>query len=184
MSTARPGATMTDRPPADNPAARLEEAFRDIAVTRMAGVPIVNPALVVEAVGFRVHEGRWMGVLITPWFMNLLALPGPDDAWARHASGTARTLALPVGEVKFLHAEEEALGPYLSHSLFSPMGQFSDPAGARAVAEEVLARLFDPAWAELSLRDTPEEAPPPSGLNKSVTRRGFLAALLPKDKSG
>jgi [NiFe] hydrogenase assembly HybE family chaperone len=171
-------ASMTE---AGNPGPRLEAVFRAIAATRMAGVPIVNPALAVEAVGFRIHDGRWMGVLITPWFMNLIALPAAADDWAGQPSGTPRRLTLPVGEVKFLHAHEDALGPYLSHSLFSPMGQFADPPAARAVADEVLQRLFDPAWAELSLKDA-AAVEPASGLEKPLSRRGFLTALLPRDK--
>ena len=31
----------------------------------------VNPALAVEAVGFRPWEDHWLGVMVTPWFMNL-----------------------------------------------------------------------------------------------------------------
>jgi hypothetical protein len=38
---------------ADSPAPALEAAFADIARTRLADVPLCNPALQVEAVGFR-----------------------------------------------------------------------------------------------------------------------------------
>lgn len=42
-------------------AQKLEAVFGEIARTRMAGMPIVNPALRVEAVGFREGEARWAG---------------------------------------------------------------------------------------------------------------------------
>ena len=56
---------------------RLEAVFRDIAATRMVGVPLLHPGLQVQAVGFAPEpEGSSaLGVLVTPWFMNLLRLP-------------------------------------------------------------------------------------------------------------
>ena len=158
----------------DDTATRLEQVFRHIAATRMAGVPILNAALHVEAVGFREYDSRWLGVLITPWFMNLVAFPGPDDEWTT-ASGTPRTLELPAGPVPFLHAQEATLGLYLSHSLFSPMQDFPDQEYARAVAAEVLHRLFDlPAEQppEPEVRSNAEFAAQP------LSRRAFLSALV------
>lgn len=177
---------MTETPlatPAD-PVAALAAAFRHIAATRMAGVPILNPALAVEAVGFRQEpalDGRWLGVLITPWFMNLICLPLAGDDWHALPSGTGRNLDLPGGEVAFLAAQEDALGAYLSCSLFSPMQEFADQDYARAVAQEVLNQLLSPAAAEAA-----PAAVPPDGLQarmaQPVNRRGFLSALLPREQ--
>ena len=50
--------------------------FSRIQAERMADVPLLNPALTVETVGFRLWQDSWLGVLITPWSMNLLALAG------------------------------------------------------------------------------------------------------------
>lgn len=157
-------------------AARLEAAFRHIAATRMAGVGLLNPALEVEAVGFRPFAGGCIGVLITPWFMNLICLPGPESGWEPLPSGSERELTLPTGDYAFLAAEEDSLGPYLSCSLFSPMHAFADMEQARAVAEAVLAELFTPP-------DQPApSASPPAGLNarleSRIDRRGFLGGLL------
>jgi rubredoxin len=56
--------------PCLNPAAQLESLFRQIADTRMQGIPILNPALQVQAIGFRQWDGPhgllWVGVLLTP----------------------------------------------------------------------------------------------------------------------
>jgi hypothetical protein len=41
--------------------ARLEAVFNDIARTRMAGLPICNSAVRVQAAGFREWQGRWLG---------------------------------------------------------------------------------------------------------------------------
>ncbi|EQD58614.1 hydrogenase expression/formation protein HupJ, partial [mine drainage metagenome] len=45
---------------------KLEEIFNRIAQTRMIDLPILNSAMRVEAVGFRLWEGHWVGVLVTP----------------------------------------------------------------------------------------------------------------------
>ena len=55
---------------------QLAAAFRNVAKERMAGVPLVNETLSVEAVGFTEWDGRLLGVLVAPWFMNLVLLPG------------------------------------------------------------------------------------------------------------
>lgn len=168
----RPALPETD----PTPVLALETAFRHIAATRMAGLAILNPALAVEAVGFRRHGDRWIGVLVTPWFMNLVALPHASEDWSGLASGSRVDIQLPGGPVEALTAWEEVVGDYLSCSLFSPMQAFPDQAYAREVAREVLERLFTPPAPETDTGPTPGEA-------RTVSRRGFLAALLPGERA-
>ena len=127
------------------PSALLEATFARIHETRMAGLPFLNPALRVEAVGFRRWQGMWLGVLITPWFMNLLLLPADTagDAWPRVRYGESLAYRLPAGVFEFIRAQEPPLGDYQSCSLFSPMAAFADQAGARATAVAALTALFD-----------------------------------------
>lgn len=135
-----------------NPSARLREVFSRIQVERMADVPLLNPALTVETVGFRLWQDSWLGVLITPWSMNLLALAGvtPFAPLGAHA---VDSLTLPDGAVDFHGAFEPALGHYRQASLFSPMWQFANQDAARATAEEVMNLLFPAAPApDLSRR--------------------------------
>ena len=54
--------------------ARIDAIYRE----RMQGLPIVNPELSVEAVGFEPFEAHELGVLISPWFMNLVLLPADE----------------------------------------------------------------------------------------------------------
>lgn len=124
-----------------NPSARLREVFSRIQAERMADVPLLNPALTVETVGFRLWQDSWLGVLITPWSMNLLALAGvtPFAPLGAHA---VDSLTLPDGAVDFHGAFEPALGHYRQASLFSPMWQFAHQDAARATAEEVMNLLF------------------------------------------
>jgi [NiFe] hydrogenase assembly HybE family chaperone len=171
----------------ENPAASLEAVFRRIAATRMAGVSLLNPALEVEAVGFRRWREDWVGVLVTPWFMSLICLPGPEAAWEEQSSGSKRDVELPSGSYEFLAADEEELGPYLTSSLFSPMFEFADMERAREVAMAVLAEMFAPAEPEAAPAAFPP-APPPVGLtarlDQPVSRRGFFGAFLrPGEKS-
>ncbi len=52
----------------------LESVFLRIERTAMAGIPILNPALTVKAVGLQQWGNDWLAVLVTPWFMNLVLL--------------------------------------------------------------------------------------------------------------
>ena len=137
----------------DHPGTRLEAVFSHIAATRMNGVPLVNPALAVEAIGFRrwqlgaadaeVADGPlWLGILLTPWFMNLLLLPATADALPAVPPGGSVPVALPGGTLPFLAGSEDGIGAYRMCSLFSPLQQFADQASARATAVEMLRLLF------------------------------------------
>ena len=81
--------------------ARLETVFRDIAATRMEGVPLLHASLQVQAVDFAPEpEGDFaLGVLVTPWFMNLMRLPwAPPRCWPRAGGAPA-----PGGTPAALH---------------------------------------------------------------------------------
>ncbi len=125
--------------------ARLEARFEEIARTRMEGVPILNPALGVEALGFEPLEeggGDRLGVLITPWFLNLVILPaGAHEGWA---TGHKLRRRLPAGEVEFIVTLDEELGPLLMCSLFSPVFEFADRQAAHDTAASALAEVMNP----------------------------------------
>jgi len=160
--------------------AAMEAAFRHIAATRMRDMPLCNPALTVEAIGFRAWQNDRVGVLITPWSMNLICLPGPESCWESVASGSTRSLSLPSGDYDFLTAQEDSIGAYLSSSLFSPMFEFANMEQARAVAEAALAEVFTAA--EPTAAPAAEVTPAvgmTTKLEQPLSRRGFLGALLP-----
>jgi [NiFe] hydrogenase assembly HybE family chaperone len=121
---------------------RLEVAFENIARMRMAGLPFLNPELRVEAVGFREWEGQWIGVLVTPWSINVVLLPG-SGPWPHLGAGAERFIDLPAGRFRFIAATDPGLGDYHACSLFSPALEFTSHAAARATAEAALAALFD-----------------------------------------
>lgn len=147
----------------DNPAPALEAVFADIACTRMADVPLCNPALRVEAVGFRtLADGHWLGVMVTPWAINLLRLPGVAADWPDTRAGGRHRWSLGSGDYEFTVAEEARLGGYHLCSLFSPALEFPDHAQARLTALVVVE----------AVHGAPLEAPPPAA--RPTGRRAFL----------
>jgi [NiFe] hydrogenase assembly HybE family chaperone len=117
----------------------------------MAGLPVVNPVLRVEAVGFAPWEGHWLGVLLTPWFMNLVVTPRDPAQWQHLPPGAKRSYAFPAGHYEFIGAHDESAGEFQMCSLFSPLLQFDDQETALLVAQLARDALFDIENAEHSV---------------------------------
>jgi [NiFe] hydrogenase assembly HybE family chaperone len=115
--------------------------YRQVHKERFRGLPVVNPELEVEAVGMRELAGHEFGVLITPWFMNLVLLPG-SDRWDERQQGSTCTIELPGGKIEFTVGHDETIGTTLTAPLFSSVADFPDQALARDVAVETLRLLF------------------------------------------
>lgn len=146
------------------PAAALEAVFGEIARTRMAGLPICNAALRVEALGFRRGpDGQWVGVLVTPWAINLLCLPADGAAWPAAAPGGRHDWRFPSGDYEFTVAEEASLGVYHLCSLFSPALEFESHEAARLTALAAIEALFAAPLAA-----------PPAPASTAPSRRAFL----------
>jgi [NiFe] hydrogenase assembly HybE family chaperone len=126
-----------------DPTTRVTAVFTTIANTRMAGLPIVNPALRVEAVNFMPWETGWLGVLVTPWCMNLLWIPTQEEPLLGQPD-VKISLRFPAITCEFVVCQEAELGVYLSCSLFSPMAAFANQEEARTTAITVLQTLLAP----------------------------------------
>lgn len=135
-------------PPLPDPSPRLNAAFRVVAA-RMQGLAFVNPALEVEAVAFAPWQQHWLGVMVTPWFMNLVLLPRERSQWLPLPLGDKRLLRFPAGAYEFIGAGDAIIGEHQTCSLFSPMDRFESHAAARLVAQMARDALFDPANAEV-----------------------------------
>lgn len=153
-----------------NPEDAVEAAFFRIQNTRMADVPILNPALTVQAVDFQCWQGHWLGVVITPWCMSILLLPGMTQNWQMVDENRRRFIKFPAGDFAFLGAFEPELGHYQSCALFSPMNQFASQAEAVMTARASIIGL-------LSVSATSPVKPAPDKVTKPsvVSRRGFFA---------
>jgi [NiFe] hydrogenase assembly HybE family chaperone len=166
---------------------RLVSEFREIWHAKMRDVPMVNKLLSVEAVGFRLVDGRPLGVWISPWFMNLVQLPGEGENWSDLVSGHKEYITFPSGEYEFIHNTRGIIGGYKACSLFSPMGDFSSQMQAQEVARAVMIALFDEnnraetdRAAEIRAAREADLAPPAPDLtpDEAPTRRAVITAGL------
>lgn len=126
---------------ATDPSAAVEQAFRRIEAERMAGLSFCNAALRVEAVGFALRDEQWLGVLVTPWAMNLMLLPATAATWISAPEGRRLMIRYPAGEFAFLGGDEAEIGEYLACPLFASMAQFVDQETARLTALASLIAL-------------------------------------------
>jgi [NiFe] hydrogenase assembly HybE family chaperone len=163
-----------------DPAPCLVAAFR-AAAARMAGLPIVNSALDVEAVGFAPWEGHWLGVMVTPWSMNLVLAPRDPACWRPLGLGVKRRYRFPAGTFEFVGAFDAAAGEHQACSLMSPVLHLADPATARLVAALARDALLDPANAD----PAPDDAQPgplariQAALTAPLTRVDLLHGRAP-----
>ncbi|MBM4776937.1 MAG: [NiFe]-hydrogenase assembly chaperone HybE [Archangiaceae bacterium] len=117
----------------------LLTAYRAIAI-EMAELPIVNPRLSVDALAFREWNGGHAGIVVTPWFMNVVIVLPEGSATVEPGTRVAR--AFPAGQLEFVTSVLDGVGPIEGCSLFSPMGQFRDMSHALEVARDAAAALF------------------------------------------
>jgi [NiFe] hydrogenase assembly HybE family chaperone len=121
--------------------AALEAAFVEIAQRRMAGVALMHPRVQVQATQF-VAQGAQLavGILITPWFMNLLRLPLTRSDHCQ--VGSKATHSLGDYAVEFTSAFEPAIGGFESCSVYSPLTMFEDHAAVWATAQALMRTLL------------------------------------------
>ncbi len=130
----------------------------------MRGLPILNPMLEVRAVGFQAFDKHAVGVLITPWFMNLVLLPGTSE-WSEFAQGSVASVAFPGSDIEFNVSHDDDLGTQLSAALFSSVCDFPDQEIAEDIAREILHQLLQP------------DAEPAATEAPKISRRELFARL-------
>lgn len=135
----------------------------------LAQLDVYNPRLGVEATPLVALAEGHVGVVITPWFMSLVWLPARRAA-TDPRPGHTHTRTFASGGYDFVAAEHDAVGPYETCSLFSPMFEFTSAREARAVADAALAQLVDPG-------PEAQATASPSGM----TRRALFAAFRRED---
>ncbi len=174
---------------------QLEALYREIEQTRMEGVPILNPDLSVAAIGFEEYGTSYLGVLLTPWFMNLILVPVDQDEFAQGGLkvGDKTTVALPAGQVEFIVGHEDSLGFSMACSLFSPVFEFEDQDAMLETAKAVLAEVLDGSgeaedddadmhalWAGKLPEPEVEEEQISGTLSGDIDRRAFLRGGAPE----
>lgn len=138
----------------------LVQRFTQILHTSMADMPINNAKLQVQAVEFKLDmqdNATLMGVLITPWFMNLIRLPVLKQTQIQSV-GVSSECDLGATCLTFLSAYDDEIGEYKACSLASPVLEYDSQADAVLMAQTILQQLLHHQ----------EQVP------ASPSRRGFL----------
>ena len=159
---------------------QLVDRFTHIGETAMRELPIYNHALQVEAIGFKPTAAGWLGVLITPWFINVMLLP-------KHKQETTMPLGEKVthklisGEHDFSVGEDDELGRYDFLTLASPTLKYKSHQAACDVAQKALAKLLTPP--DEAGTDVPEQPVHfVTSEQKGKERRAFLRGLIPGER--
>ncbi len=161
---------------------RLRDHYQYVYTHKMNDIPIVNNKLEVEVVGFvdwghdKSKSAAEVGVLITPWFMNIVLLPKESMKQEVRVGKTANIL-FPDGEYSFLTQLDEEFGVYLTCSLFSPMFEFKTQEQARSTAEAVMQQLMQTKkfkQAEENKEIEEQRIKDEKILSKVSSRRAFL----------
>ncbi|MHA2937276.1 [NiFe]-hydrogenase assembly chaperone HybE [Vibrio sp. RC27] len=122
----------------ENPSVVVTQVFNNIYHTEMKALPFVNTNLSVECIGFALHEENWLGVLLTPWCMDLLLFPGPGREWSQSLNvGDKMGLTLGENQYTFFASYHEELGQYLSCSLCSPVKHLTTHSAAKQLAIDI-----------------------------------------------
>ena len=109
-------------------------------------MPIYSEKIAIEAIGFRLFgEGELLGVVLTPWFMNMTLLPIEPVPMEMAKIGRTVSVELPAGKRAFVVGGDQTIGLYKAHSLHSPVLNFTLPGQAQAEARRMLALLMAPA---------------------------------------
>ena len=122
----------------------LTAAFERVHHKRMAGLPILHPCLSVAVIGARQWRQDWLGMLLTPWCMNLVIVPGSASTFVAGPVGSKQLIEFPAGTFEFIASDEAGIGAFAACSMFSPMQTFADQAAAVATAEAIMVALFEP----------------------------------------
>jgi [NiFe] hydrogenase assembly HybE family chaperone len=162
-----------------DPSPVIEALFRRIETERMQDVPMLNAALRVEALGFSRWSGNWLGMLITPWSINLMLLSGERSAWQGVADGARVFYRFASGDFAFVGGHEPEIGEYHSCALYTRMGELSDQDMARDFARTALGVLRRNPAANPAAPGLPNrEVAVASGAPRPLDRRGFLGRLF------
>ena len=127
----------------DEAAKKLESCFQVVLTENMQGINILNHELHVEAVEFQEWQGRTLGMVITPWFVNLIMLPNAEDDWHLQDLGQKQTYLFPSKDLEMMVNEIDNFGFVRSYSLYSPCKDLPNQESARIAAAMFLRDLLD-----------------------------------------
>lgn len=178
VSRAKPDAPPPKRPilHTENPGGLVEHCL----CAGTGEIP-VNPRLKCTIVSFCRHRGDWLGVVITPWLMDLMLLPGGGELWGDIPPGQRRYVELPQGTVAFSAAESPELGSYQHAPLVASVATLPNMSAAIGLANQFMAEICiagrPPETPSPTLREPGEALP---DMPEVPSRRGFFHRLAGK----
>jgi len=120
----------------------LEVTFNKIHQEQMQEIPILNSLIAVEALGFHEYQGRIVGIVITPWMMNMFMLPKDGEDWSQYEIGHKLPHQFPSNTYKFMVNEIDGIGYCQTYSIFSPMHEFANHEHALSAAQSFLDTMM------------------------------------------
>jgi [NiFe] hydrogenase assembly HybE family chaperone len=161
----------------------LVDRFQQIGVERIYGLPIYNDALTVEAVNFQPCDAGMIGVLVTPWFMNVMLLPDNASPYSHQELGEKVKVQLESGEHEFVIGEDEEVGRYLFRTVTSPTHCYKKQVAARFKGSKALQELLTPPQdPDQELPENTQKVaftPDLDEKKEGNSRRDFLRNLVP-----
>jgi len=155
----------------------LIKAYKKVDQERMQDLPFRNQQLGVEAVGFQPWQSGSLGVVITPWFMNLVYLAGEDTDWSAHRHGDLVIHVLPSGRYEFIQGDLDGFGVLQSCSLSSPVLEFETMESARETASAVMLLMLEAPKDDVAFQGEPlktEPDPEPTLATGRISRRELI----------
>ena len=106
---------------------------------------MLHPRVHVQAVGFHKWKYFWLGIIVTPWCMNVILAKGQPSKWKSIPEGRRLHYPFPAGMYDFISVKDRILGEYQMCSLMSPLEEVvSDHEMAVEIAKAALEELMKP----------------------------------------
>ena len=137
---------------------------------RMRSLPVYNDGLDIQVIGLRRWDEGLLGIVATPWCMNIILLPAAGAP--QRMEGSTRELDFPSGRYAFITGQLPGIGAIESCSLFSPMHEFDDPLVVTQVAEHALQALFAAPGSDTGVSADNPEGPREQGMSRRRFMRG------------
>ncbi len=121
------------------------ELFRSEMVNasqNMLDLPFYRADIPCFTPNFVLFEGQWIGTVLTPWMLNIVILPGPNQQWEVKTEGDKLAIQLPYKAMTFIVSSLESIPQYLSCSLLSPLDPNLTAEQAVQLAKDCLTMLL------------------------------------------
>ena len=146
---------------------------------------MLHPRVHVQAIGFHKWKYFWLGIIVTPWCMNVILAKGQPSKWKSIPEGRRLHYPFPAGIYDFISVKDRILGEYQMCSLMSPLEEVVSDHDmaveiAKAALEELMKPEQEPELGEpipaIQPKVDPEaiEKAVETAINRPISRRSFL----------